>query len=160
MRVKHLKYELLWSHFNKCHKIKEDINFIFKAKESKIWIKFPRFGVPLYYYIFLMIYWSFTTLLFPQGVKCKLGEHGYLKLLTTPPPSLVLSNKLLFCPHSKTFFVISFLQYWPRPETEVMPCSWRRISNRRAAEAEFRRKSLRLREGDFLHGELEVKILL
>ena len=39
-----------------------------------------------------------------------------------------------------------------------MPCSWRRLSSRRAAEAEFRRKSLRLREGDFLHGELEVEI--
>ena len=39
-----------------------------------------------------------------------------------------------------------------------MPCSWRRTSNRRAAEAESRRKSLRLREGDFLHGELEVEI--
>jgi hypothetical protein len=39
-----------------------------------------------------------------------------------------------------------------------MPCSWRRLSNRRAAEAEFRRKSIRLREGDFLHGELEVEI--
>ena len=42
--------------------------------------------------------------------------------------------------------------------SSVMPCSWHRTSGRRAAEAECRRKSLRLREGDFLHGELEVEI--